>query len=268
MWVEAWKMLSMSFLLLCQPIIGTAQKRPTSPLTKKVDALLKEIDAVHESHDHGSGHDHGATAHNQMAGMDMSGMNMAALTSANTSAQAVVAEKLQPQVNEAKSEGTQTPATEKIAVPATITVSQDATPAQSSSRSEIEKAKEQIKVAEIELAKLKELVAVAQVSPVPSDLVRIIELNKELITVFDKQIRDYRAKGVGYTDKRIQQARQNIRAAEQELSLYEKQLKDIKTDTSLGQEAVKKKVGGGKEKKKGPVWVAFALFSGKTRVPV
>lgn len=107
---------------------------------------------------------------------------------------------------------------------------------------DIEKAKQQIKAAELEIARLKQLLIAAEAAPSVEDVLKVIELNKKLIAVFDKQIRDYRAQGVSYFDDRIKQLQNNIRSSEQELVAYEKQLKKSKKFESEDAFQITKKI--------------------------
>jgi len=189
------------------------QRSNNNALCNKVDALLKEIDVVYESHDHGGGHE----AH---ASHDHGGHDAAPATPVATPAPA-------PQTMSMPETKTVSPASlTKDSAQAKTQESKKEAP--SNGLSDIDKAKQQIKLAEAEISKLKELVKAAEATPVASDIKKIVELNKDLIKVFEKQIQDYRARGVPYVDPKIQQAQKNISIAERELLLYEKQLKEQK----------------------------------------
>ncbi|MDR3550339.1 MAG: hypothetical protein P4L31_02930 [Candidatus Babeliales bacterium] len=189
------------YFLACFQLSMSAcfQKKSSSRLVKHVDGLSNEIDA-----------------HDSMVGMHMDPEKPAPVVQSEAPNPVVAqAPVVQAVVSEKKVESEMSKGTVKF---------EQAAP----DISAIDRAKQQIKDAELELAKLKQLVAAAQAAPAVEDVIQVIELNKKLIAVFDKQIREYRAHGASYSDPRIKQLRQNIGNAEQELDLYEKQLKSIK----------------------------------------
>jgi len=233
--VMIWNVLFLSLLVCYQPFVCAGKKKPSSRVVMRDDGILKEIDVAHESHEHGGHGDAGAHEHSGHAEQTPE-VAPAKPEVATVVAPVVVTPVIAP----------------KTTVPIIIPEKKDEVKSEKKiaklefpdqNISDIDRAKQQIQQAEVELAKLKQLVIAAQASPVVDDVKKIVALNKALVAVFDKQIKDYRAQGVSYADPRIKQAQQNIRIAEQELETYEKQLKSIKpvaTSTSTV-EPVKKK---------------------------
>ncbi|MDR3550340.1 MAG: hypothetical protein P4L31_02935 [Candidatus Babeliales bacterium] len=227
--VMIWNALFLSFVLCYQPFIDAGKKKSSSRLVKRVVDVSKEIDAhdsmagMHMEHEQ-------PKVDTAMAGMHMEHEQPAAVAPTVQKAEAVAPVTMQPETQPVVAQAVTAEKKVETAMPKVAGKTQQAAP----DISDIDRAKQQIKEAEVELAKLKQLVIAAQAAPSIQDVQQVIELNKRLISVFDKQIREYRARGVSYADPRIKQAQQNIGVAEQELAVYEKQLKSIKSvETSV-----------------------------------
>lgn len=81
------------------------------------------------------------------------------------------------------------------------------------------------KPAEIHLAKLNTLLNSTKASASQQNVSEIIDINKKLISIFDKEIQEFRSHGISYDDSRIKQLEVQIEDAQKKIDTYHKQLK-------------------------------------------